>query len=105
MIPTCSDDREIVLPPRIVEERGQGVFIKKRSDVQHILDHQAKLEQAIKLGLSVRDEERTCEFWFAAPVIPAQTMEEYEQYLANVLQDLIQNYSSTWAVSQVVNSS
>jgi hypothetical protein len=34
------------------------MFIKKRSDLQQILDHQVKLGQPIKLEISVRDEER-----------------------------------------------
>jgi hypothetical protein len=50
------------------------------------------------LNTQERDEERTCQFIFAASVIPAKSMEEYEQYLINFLQDRVQDYSPTWAV-------
>jgi hypothetical protein len=38
------DTREIILSPWIVEKNGRGTFIKKRSDLRHILDYQAELE-------------------------------------------------------------
>jgi hypothetical protein len=89
---------EINPPPRIVEERGRGIFIKKRSDLQQILDHQAQLKQSVKLSLSVRDSDRTCEFWFAVPVRPVQN-------LVNLFQNRIQDYSRTCATPLLANSS
>jgi hypothetical protein len=36
------DQREIISPARILEERGRGTTIRKDRDLQHILDHQAE---------------------------------------------------------------
>jgi hypothetical protein len=99
------DAREINLPVRIVEDRGRGVFIKKCSVLKHILDHRAQLDKPVKLGLSVRDEGRTCEFWFTVAIPAAPTLEEYEQNMINFLQGRIQVYSPTWAGPLLVNSS
>jgi hypothetical protein len=71
------------------------VFIKKRNDLQHLLDHQAQHDQPVKLELSVKDEKRTGEFWFKVIVPAAQSVEECEQSMMNFLQDRIQDYSPT----------
>jgi hypothetical protein len=83
------DSREINLPIRIVEERGRGVFIKKCSELQHLLDHQAQDGQPVKLGLSVKDNERTCESWFTIVIPAAQILDEYEHTMMSFLQDRI----------------
>jgi hypothetical protein len=97
--------REIVLPSRIVEERGRGTLIKKRSDLQHILDHQVELKRLIKLGVGFKEEERFCEFWFVAPARPAQSIKEHEEHMLAFFQEQVQNHSLIWAVPILASSS
>jgi hypothetical protein len=47
---------------RIIEERGRGTDIKKGSDLQHTLDHQAAMQREIKVGVGLCENGRvlTC---------------------------------------------
>jgi hypothetical protein len=62
-------------------------------------------ETADKTRIQSKDYERFCELWFAAPVPPVQSMEEYEQFLRAFFQEKIQNHSPAWAVPVLASSS
>jgi hypothetical protein len=49
------ETRTAIPSPRIIEERGRGTYIRKSTDLHHILDHQGKPGRSIRLGVGLWD--------------------------------------------------
>jgi hypothetical protein len=47
------DDRAISRPPRILEERRRGTFIRKPRDLKHIPNHEAETGKEFRLGMGL----------------------------------------------------
>jgi hypothetical protein len=45
------DNREVITPARIVEERGRGTVIRNEEDLQRLLDYQTAMQREIKVGI------------------------------------------------------
>jgi hypothetical protein len=53
------DCREVITPPRIVEERGRVTIIRKGEDVLRILDYQAAMPREVRVGICLCENGRT----------------------------------------------
>jgi hypothetical protein len=72
------DTRTVIPPPRMIEERGRGTYVRRYSDLHHILDHQAEVGRSIRLGVGLWDGDGRFDVWFTVPVQPESSIDEYE---------------------------